>query len=91
MYSESKHQSGAYINIKINSIKIAEQEYFVNFTTVVKNLPRREDPNALVPVLENFMDEYTDETFKQGKMTPDHNAEGEEKVSFWQKLNLFKS
>ena len=55
----------------------------MNFTTVVKNLPRREDPNALVPVLENFMDEYTDETFKQGKMTPDHITEGEKKVSFW--------
>ena len=63
----------------------------MNFTTVVKNLPRREDPNALVPVLENFMDEYTDETFKQGKMTPDRPTEGENKMSFWQKLNFFKS
>ena len=35
------------------------------------------------------MDEFTDETFKQGKFTPDRHNEAETKISFWQKLNLF--
>ena len=88
LYSDSKSPSGAYINVKINSIKIDEQEYYVNFTTIVKSLPRNE--NTLVPVVE-FMNEYTDETFKQSKiqMTPDRVNQNESKVSFWQRLNLF--
>ena len=82
LYSDSKSPSGAYINVKINSLKIDEQEYYVNFTTIVKSLPRNE--NTLVPVVE-FMNEYTDETFKQSKiqMTPDRVNQNESKVSFW--------
>ena len=87
--SESKQPSGAYINIKINSIKTAENDHILNFTTIVKNLSNSRVQNGLLPVQESFMDEFTDETFKQGKFTPDRHNEAETKISFWQKLNLF--
>ena len=77
--------SEATINIKINSIKIDHDEYLINFTTIVKNLPLIEEQKSLGTVEENRMEfNENDDAFKAYIDSPDKSDES--KDTLWGKL-----